>query len=352
MTILAFTGLLLIVRVSAQSIKSKNGYTVVIDAGHGGKDPGAVGGGYKEKDINLSVALKLGQLLEQQKDIKVVYTRKSDVFVELSDRTKISNNASANLFISIHANSAKRTTASGIETYVMGMEKSEANIGVATRENAVITLEDGYDSKYEGYDPSSVESYIVFALQQSAYQNESLQLAQIIQCEYVKNLNDRILDKGVKQANFLVLWKTAAPAILTEIGFISNQSDRAFIVSEKGQNIIAKSLCDAVLDYKEKYFTPVMVNDASTNKTGLEYKVQIMISDKMLPRTKQIFSKWKDRVEYIEVDNKFKYFIKSGNLYQETLSLRDSLRVLYPDCFIVPYYNGHKISVSEAKKLE
>lgn len=359
--ILLFIIPLLIFTYKNQGKDLNSPFVVVVDAGHGGKDPGATNGNYQEKDINLSVALKVGDLLNNSgKNLKVILTRTTDVFLELSERTAISNKAQANLFVSIHSNASRNSSASGIETYVMGMEKSDANLQVALRENSVITQEDDYSVKYEGYDPSSSESYIIFSLQQYSSQFESLKVATELQNKYTQYASSRMYDKGVKQANFLVLWKTAAPSVLTEIGFISNKSDREFISSEKGQNIIAKSISEAVLEYidsynKEKTST---IHESITDEEEkplqhvLQYKVQIASSSYPISITKDHFFGWTKNVVSEKIGPYYKYFIIGSNVYEETLTLRNSLRSKFPDCFIVATYDGKPIKVSEAHSIE
>lgn len=224
---------------------------IVIDAGHGGKDPGAVGNGQQEKAINLGVALKLGSMIEQQlPGVKVVYTRKDDRFIALADRSKIASQAGADLFISIHTNASTSSSASGTETYVMGEDKGNRNLSVVMRENAVISLEADYTSRYEGYDPNSSESLILFSLMQYAYQSQSLSLAELIQNQYAGYA--RRGNKGVKQAGFLVLWRTPMPSVLTEVGFISNPTEAKFLGSADGQEKIAASIFRAVKEYKQR----------------------------------------------------------------------------------------------------
>ncbi len=222
--------------------------TIAIDAGHGGKDPGAVGFGLKEKDITLSVALKLGKLIKDYlSDVKVVYTRSTDEFVELFRRAKIANQAKADLFLSIHVNSSKKNEPYGAETYVMGLSKSDANLEVAMTENAVILKEEDYKKQYEGFDPHSPEAYIIFSLYQNAFLDLSLNFSSYIQNEYGKINRE---NRGVKQAGFLVLWKTAMPSVLTEVGFISNAEEAAFMADEKNHWLIAKALFNAFSKYK------------------------------------------------------------------------------------------------------
>ena len=225
--------------------------TVVIDAGHGGDKPGAIGKHSKEKDIVLSIALKFGKLIEANyPDVKVIYTRTSDVDVALSERANIANRAKADLFISIHANSHPTSTPVGMETFVMGLSRSRSNMEVAKKENADILLEDGYqtNAEYQGFDPNSPESYVMFAMYQNAYLDKSLNFAQFIQEQYKANI--KTVNRGVKQAEFLVLYKTAMPAVLTEVGFISNPTEEAYMMSDEGQANIAVCLLNAFANYK------------------------------------------------------------------------------------------------------
>ena len=226
-------------------------YTLVIDAGHGGKDPGAQCRIAKEKNINLAVALALGKLVEQNcKDVKVVYTRKTDVFVELDERANIANRAKADLFISIHTNAtAAKVGPSGAETYTLGMHRAADNLAVAKRENSVITLENDYEQRYEGFDPNSSESYIIFELMQDKNMESSVKLAGLIQKQF-RNTARRI-DKGVHQAGFLVLRATSMPSVLVELGYINNPSEAAYLTSTAGVNALAKSIYNAFVAYKK-----------------------------------------------------------------------------------------------------
>ncbi|MBQ6190999.1 MAG: N-acetylmuramoyl-L-alanine amidase [Bacteroidaceae bacterium] len=226
-------------------------YTLVIDAGHGGKDPGAMGNKAKEKNINLAVALAFGKLVEQNcKDVKVVYTRKTDVFVELNERANIANKAKADLFISIHTNAtAGKIGPQGTETYTLGMHRAADNLAVAKRENSVITLENNYEQKYEGFDPNSSESYIIFELMQDKNMESSVKLASLVQKQF-RNTAKRV-DKGVHQAGFLVLRATSMPSILIELGYINNPSEAAYLTSTVGVNAMAKSIYNAFVAYKK-----------------------------------------------------------------------------------------------------
>ncbi len=226
-------------------------YTLVIDAGHGGKDPGAISKIGKEKNINLAVALAFGKLVEQNcKDVKVVYTRKTDVFVELNERANIANRAKADLFISIHTNStAAKVGPRGTETYTLGMHRAAENLAVAKRENSVITLENDYKQKYEGFDPNSSESYIIFELIQDKNMESSVNLAALIQKQF-RTTAGRV-DKGVHQAGFLVLRATSMPSVLIELGYINNPSEASYLTSTAGVNALAKSIYNAFVAYKK-----------------------------------------------------------------------------------------------------
>jgi N-acetylmuramoyl-L-alanine amidase len=223
--------------------------TVVIDAGHGGKDPGTLGKFTREKDIVLKIALKTGSYIEQNlPDVKVLYTRDTDKYVDFQVRADVANKNNADLFISIHANSIVGANAYGTETYIMGLHKDNSNFEVAKRENSVILMDENYKEKYEGFDPNSPESYILFSLNQSAYQQNSLKFAQKVEDQF-KNRVGRS-SRGVKQAGFLVLWMTTTPSVLIETGFLSNSKEETFLASENGQNLISSGIYRAFKDYK------------------------------------------------------------------------------------------------------
>ena len=242
---LAFIALTLILSLSAQA------YTLVIDAGHGGKDPGAIGRKSKEKNINLAVALAFGKLVEQNcPDVKVVYTRKTDVFVELDERANIANRNNADLSVSIHVNStAAKNGPQGIETYTLGMHRAADNLEVAKRENSVITLESNYEQKYEGFDPKSSESYIIFELMQDKNMEQSVNFAKLVQQQF-KSTAGRV-NKGVYQAGFLVLRATSMPSALIELGYINNANEETYLCSAAGQSALAKSIYNAFKAYKK-----------------------------------------------------------------------------------------------------
>jgi N-acetylmuramoyl-L-alanine amidase len=236
--------------------------TIVIDAGHGGKDPGCHGTKYKEKDIALAVALKLGKYIEDNmKDVKVVYTRKTDIFPSLQERAEIANRAKADLFISIHCNSACyrdkklkkdicNNDAHGAETYVMGIKNEKGKLDVAKRENSAMLLEDNYVKKYEGFDPNSDESYIIMSMFTDTYLNQSLSFASKLQKQYRGKAGRT--DKGVKRESLWVLWRTYMPSVLTEIGFLTNPEEEQFLGSAKGQDYIASGVFRAFREYKDE----------------------------------------------------------------------------------------------------
>jgi N-acetylmuramoyl-L-alanine amidase len=232
---------------------TKKTFTLVIDAGHGGHDPGAIGKFAKEKTINLNVALSFGNMVKSNcPDVKVIYTRDKDVFIPLQERANIANRNKADLFVSIHTNAApKGNLAHGTETYTLGTARAQENLAVAMRENEVITLEKDYKETYEGFD-NSVESYIIFELMQGNYMKESVELAKMVQNQFKNHAGRKCRgSSGIFQAGFLVLRKTSAPSILTELGFISNPEEEAFLASAEGQKAMAQSLFNAFVNYRK-----------------------------------------------------------------------------------------------------
>lgn len=222
--------------------------TVTIDAGHGGHDVGCTYGGAREKDVTLAVALKVGQEIEKlMPDVKVIYTRQKDEFIELHERAGIANRKNADLFISIHCNANKKTEVFGTETFSMGLHKSEGNLDVAKRENSVILLEKDYQEKYEGFDPNSPEAHIYFSFLQSAYLEQSLKLAANVEKNFTAVKRS---SRGVKQAGLMVLWKSKMPSILIETGFLSNAKERTYLTSDSGQVVLAQAIAKAVKQYK------------------------------------------------------------------------------------------------------
>ncbi len=375
-----FTG----VFVSLPSLVAQKVQRVVIDAGHGGHDPGAVGKISKEKDITLSIALKTGNLIKEHlKDVEVIYTRKTDVFVELHRRARIANEAKADLFISIHCNANKSTTPYGSETYVMGLHRSDANLAVAQLENASILLEDDYHVQYEGFDPRSPEGYIFFSMLQNAFLDQGLDLASRVQGhfrDYVK-LNDR----GVKQAGFLVLYKTTMPSVLIETGFISNVKEEKLLASESGQNKIAQAIFRAVKDYKHavekippaRYeetvsaegsaepadsssegsagsitpSTEVPTTGETTSGSSPVFKVQFMISKSEKRLTSPEFNGIQE-VGYYFHQGMYKYTAGNEKSIEDAVKIKQGLdKKGYRDSFIIAFFNGERISIDEARKL-
>ena len=248
----------------------KTGYklrTVVIDAGHGGHDTGCLGSDSREKEVALRIALKLGKLIEANcPDVKVIYTRKTDVFIPLIERANIANRAKADLFICIHLNSGPKS-AYGAETFVMGLHKTDDNLNVAKRENAAILLEDNYQKNYDGFDPSSPEANIIFSLYQNQFMTQSLSFAAKIQKQFKDN--SKRYSRGVKQAGFLVLYKTAMPSVLIENGFLTNDNDQRFLSSDAGQASMASSIYRAFKSYKSELETGIVSNDKIEEQDNL-----------------------------------------------------------------------------------
>jgi N-acetylmuramoyl-L-alanine amidase len=281
--------------------------TIVIDAGHGGKDPGCHGKKHLEKDIALAVALKLGSYIQENlKDVKVVYTRTTDVFVELQERADIANRAKADLFISIHCNSACvrdkklkrdicREGTNGAETFVMGIKNEEGNLNVAKRENSAILMEDNYVQRYEGFDPNSDESYIIMSMFTDTYLDRSLSFATKIQKQYGQKVGRT--DRGVKRASLWVLWRTSMPSVLTEIGYLTNPEEELFLGSEQGQEYVASGLFRAFREYKDDLEGVIKkYNDSFENqesyKKGKEDSIKIPI-EKESPKPDSASEKYK-----------------------------------------------------------
>lgn len=346
-------------------------FTVVIDAGHGGKDPGAVNGKKQEKDINLNVALEAGRLIQQNcKDVTVIYTRDTDVFVELAKRADIANKAKADFFISIHTNSAKNTSANGAETYLLGSEenRTSANLSVATQENSAILLEKDYQTNYAGYDPKSPESQIIFEFMQNEYQKESLNMASLVQKELVGTAKRH--DRGVHQAGFLVLWKSAMPSILIELGYISNQADRDYMTSTKGVQELGKSIYQAFKSYLESTRSQkeliaraqggstVAPSDKDTSsksaQTGKKkgqdapvFKIQFMTSDTKLGASNARFKGLKG-VESYKDGKLYKYTCEPTTSYSEARKNQTKVREKYKDAFIVAFRGSERIDLQKA----
>lgn len=354
--------------------------TVVLDAGHGGKDPGTVHGKYYEKDVTLNVALSLGKMInENYPDVKVIYTRSTDVYVTLNDRGKIANNAAADLFISIHVDAIDGTsaTATGATTYVMGLDKQNSNLDVAMRENDVIVMEEDYTTTYEGYIPGSSESFIIFSLMQYAYQEQSMDFAEIVQNHYTRSTPMR--DRGARQAPYLVLWNTSMPSVLTELGYMSHSEDRAFLISSKGQQTMATALFNAFSEYKSKvegrastiFLTdggnttgttaptttaskPATTTATTTTKSAdnsVQYYVQISTLTEKVATNSSRFGSWRGQVSVREFGPRtFKYYVGPVATYSEAVTLQANARKDFKDAFAVAFEGDKQLNLSEARK--
>ena len=325
--------------------------TVVIDAGHGGKDPGAIGKKSKEKDITLKVAKKTGDYIKQYcPDVNVVYTRSSDVSVSLLRRAQIANEKNADLFISIHCNANASSQPAGVETFVMGEHRNAANLEVAKLENASILYEDNAEEDYGNFNLNSPEAYIMLNFFQSEYKNASLEFAEHIQNQLVKRVGRK--DRGVQQAGFLVLYKTAMPSVLVEIGFLSNPSEENFLRSEEGQTYIASALFRAFRDYKNAYEKENVTdgnsyeningdNNVDADKTV--YKVQIESRSRKVDNASKHYKNL-DNVDYYEHNGQYKY--TAGKFYskKEADEYCKKVKTLgYSSAFVVSFKNGKRL---------
>lgn len=338
-------------------------YTLVIDAGHGGKDPGAVGKFSKEKDLNLKLALEVGKLInEQYPDVKVIYTRSTDVFIPLQERANIANKNNADLFLSIHTNSSESKDPKGVETFILGTDRMEANLDVAMRENAVMKLESDYKTTYQGFDPNSVDSYIMFELMQNSYMDQSLQFAEQVQQRFTGHLNRE--DRGVRQAAFWVLLKTACPSVLFEMGFISNREEEKFLNQETSMAQMANALVNAFGAYTHKQAVkqetlviesskpaptvqapqrpePAKTDSLTPNpltsnpQTTTYYAVQICASRAPLapddPKLKG------QQCEYIRLGEWYKYYTAADTDRSKVVKAQKQLKALFPDCWIISF---------------
>ena len=353
--ILAIFGIICIALFLPQeSLSQQKIRKVVIDAGHGGKDPGALGKYSREKDIALAIALKAGNYIEKNiPDVEVIYTRETDVFVELHNRARIANDAEADLFISIHCNANNSSRPYGTETYVMGLHKSQANLEVAKLENAAILKEEDYSDMYDGFDPNRDEDYIALTLFQNSYQESSLTIASMVQDQFRERA--RLKDRGVWQAGFWVLYKTAMPAILIETGFLSNANDEKYLRSDEGQTYIASAIYRAFKEYKLMIEDPgnraeMATGFIATVTEEIRFRVQFASSSR-----KKETDKFKelDDVRVYEHNGLYKY--TSGNLstFDEAIKLQNTIRShkKYRDAFIVAFKDSERISVDEAREL-
>ncbi len=370
--------------------------TVVIDAGHGGKDPGAVGKISKEKDLTLKMALMFGEEIKKAfPSIKVIYTRDTDKYLALHERANIANKNHADLFISIHINASDSKSANGTETFVMGIDKSGANLNVVKLENSVILQEENYQENYGGFDPNDPESHIIFSLYQNVNLNQSLVMAQAIQDKFTKDV--KRFSRGVKQAPFLVLWKTSMPSVLVELGFISNLEEEKYLNSDAGQKALVKAMFDAFKVYKKSYEDesvepansknnePEIKTEVNKEENKIEikeetkveqevkqtenqkitneetvakpaeseiiFKIQIMTSAKKIEIKPKNFKSYQNVDVYLQ-GGMYKYTIGRDSDYDKIVELHKKVKLDYSDSFIVAFKNGERIPLNEARSQQ
>jgi len=382
--------------LNARNKAPKGLETVVIDAGHGGKDPGAVVGKAREKDIVLEIALKLGNYIKENlPDVRVIYTRNTDVFVPLFERSVIANRNNADLFISIHANYCSTPSVKGTETYVLGLHRTVDNLNVAKKENSVILLEQDYTTRYEGFDPNLSESYIMFELIQNTHIDQSVAFAGILQDSFRQHAQRASRD--VRQAGFLVLRETAMPGVLIETGYLSNQAESNYLMTSKGRATLAFSIFNSFKEYKEKYESrlnlvsgeskkePKEVSDTAAptinhqiaeiqkevrnrpqetkankeqNKVKEEvnqhaetdkiiFAIQLAANPKKIPLTSNMF-KGIDKISEIKIGGFYKYYCLETKYLIKAKQNLSAIRTKVPDAFIVAFKNGQPIPMKEA----
>lgn len=357
-------------------------FIVVLDAGHGGKDPGNLGTGKlkkTEKDVSLDVTLKVGQYItENYPDVKVVYTRKGDTYPELYKRVEIANEANADMFISIHCNANDNKNAYGVETYVMGLHKSEESLKNAMRENASIYLEKDHAEHYQGFDPKNPDTYIILSMRENAYLDKSIGLAKNVQDQFRTRVGRK--DRGVKQAGYYVISFTNMPSILVELGFLTNTEEEVFLHSEDGKTYMASAIYRAFKEFKEQEdirrgkklleekgekAPPVVAEQKPEIKPepkpaatedivwkdlpkGIRYQIQILSSPKPLDKKGSEF-KGLERVEEFRQNNVYKYLAGSTSSYKEAKRMQELLKKKgFADAFIIAFENGERIELSKA----
>lgn len=357
-------------------------FTIVLDAGHGGHDAGAVGSFSKEKNINLRYTLLVGDMIKKNiPDAKVIYTRDKDVFVDLNERARIANRNKADLFVSIHTNSSKNTSANGMETFTLGVSRSKENMEVAMLENSVIKLEEDYETKYEGFDPNSVDSYIMFEFMKDQYTDRSITCADFIQTKMI-NTSKRN-DRGVRQAGFLVLRATAMPSVLVELGFISNKDEEKYLNNNENQVKLATAIFNGIKEYKHELdkksggsvnseelkaevTEPVEVTQPKkdleakeenkgeltkekeeiTANSEYEFYIQYLVSKNNYSLDNAVF-KGHTPTKVLNENNLYKYLIGPFDV-NTVFTKRNEITKYFPDAFIVAYKEGKKVSTPEA----
>jgi N-acetylmuramoyl-L-alanine amidase len=333
-------------------------WIIVIDPGHGGRDPGSLGSFTREKDVNLAIALKTGKYIEENiKNAAVVYTRDDDSTVDLIERPRIANKNNADLFISIHSNWWKTKNVTGAETYIMGPAKDQDNLEVAMKENEVILLEDDYTTKYQGFDPKSPESYIMFTLMQNVFQKQSIDLASKIQTQFTERVDRN--DRGVKQAGFWVLFNTTMPSVLVETGFISNPSEERFLNSQHGQDYLASAIFRACREYMNEIDLksgisvqePEIRNDTSNAallpEGKIVFMVQVATSSSRTETKPENFKGIPDIVE-INAQDRYKYATGSFTEYSDAVKYRKKIEAKYPDAFVIAVKNNKILPLQQA----
>ena len=338
--------------------KTDGKWVIVIDPGHGGIDPGASGSFSKEKNINLAIALKTGEYLRKNmQNVTVIFTRDKDSTVNLIDRPKIATRNDADLFISIHTNWAPQKSVTGSETYIMGLAKDQQNLEVAMKENSVMLLEDEYSKKYQGFDPNSRESYIIFTLTQSEFQKQSTELASRIQTQFSERVNRK--DRSVKQAGFWVLFNTSMPSVLIETGFISNPAEEKYLNSKQGQEYIASAIFRACREYindidsKSNISILDPVTLESGNTTGspapgtLFFMVQVATSSARTDVRPENFNGIKDILE-IDAAGRYKYATGMFKDYEDAVRYRKEIESIYPDAFVIAVKDNKILPLQQA----
>jgi len=334
-------------------------FVVVLDAGHGGHDSGNRGNGYYEKNIALSIALKIGKTLEKTRGFKIIYTRKTDVFVDLIQRANIANKADADLFVSIHCDAFTSSKAFGAGTFVLGLHENERNFKVAQKENSVIFLEEDYEKNYDGFNPNDPESVISLILMQQTYLDQSINLASTIQKSFVENLNRK--DRTVKQAGFIVLKYTYMPSVLVETGFLTNRSEGAYLNSSAGQVKMASAIAKAIINYKNnraasfetEAATQITVNKSMSNlnRNDIYFAVQISASRRKINLKSFNFKGLKD-IWRTKSEKLYRYYTgKSFTIENAKKKLEEAKNKGYSNAFIVAYEGDKKISISDAVNL-